>query len=855
MGWRRIVIRPDSIIRWWTLAQLDVVSGFAHVSDSEHLRTIDFKTLLAISDGSEHVRTEEMASFGGGLIRASAADPRLFQRIGQYYERLIARWLAYSRDIAQADLSQHTDLQLDYVLKRWIKHYIDFSPILFVPFVVERRYAEEYPALIEKLAGRVYAEAQQLMATRSLRFYGDVGAVSTTASPDDIRDAVKSVVEYSPRRTVAEQKELKLRALAVAIEGDGRTSELFHRDRPPTVDELTEASRSLAAEFASFTDEFRWLSHWGYPPRYADSTDDDFLNELQVRIRRGAIAGVENVESREREAAAAHRRLLRRAGLDERERQLIADINYYNFLRTSRMESKIRAQYLSVPLFREIERRALDRNLLSSRDDIFLMTPPETSSMLNNGTVPPDVADRRRGWVLLTNARSGGWTVYSGKSQDDFEEYFYGVITHQENAHGLHNPTSAFVGGKGAGLFRLLQAGFQVPPFLVVTADAYRRAHSEGEHHADGDAAAASTEATARRSPRMATAVDRALRDNLAAVGPGPFAVRSSATVEDSSDRSWAGRFDSLLDVDEADLQSAIPSIWASLHSDRALSYADSTSSEIAEASMAVVVQAMVSADAAGVINTTLDFENADIVEIEVALGYGLPVVAGEVSPDRFLVRVDQSAHIVDRSVGKQNRMLTRQGWTELSLHQASEQKIDDTLILELAQTAKRIERELGGPQDVEFAIAERKIWIVQSRPMTGLQPTLNRAALPIQMPDTAKLVAIGLKGKKAIAHQGTAQVLTSLDQAQAFVDGNVLVVTAATPAWDPVVFRASALVTDDGGATSHAIRVANEMGIPAVVGTTSATEAIPDGANLLIDTASDPFKGRVYLVSEPSHK
>lgn len=864
MAWRRIVIRPDSIIRWWTLAQLDCVEGFTAVHDSPHLREIDFNTLLAISDGSEHVRIEEMASFGKGLIRASAEYPPLFQEIGRYYERLIGRWLRYSDRLYKMDFSEKSNAELGRYLLRWIDYYKAFSPILFVPFIVERRYADEYPALLDKLAETVLRTAQARLTDGSLGLLERVGALNVADTSASLRDTLRGVLEHSPRRTVAEEKEMSLQRLAAAIESDMRARPLFEGANPPSGQAVAERVPEIYKGLRATLQEYRWLAHWGYPPRFVDSTEDEFLADLHARIRRGAVAALEITEMREAQARSDHRALVRTVDLEPGERQLLEDINYYNFLRTSRMEAKIRAQYLSIPLFREIEQRAITAGKLD-RDDIFLMVPPETLTFLRTGDVPDDIRERRDGWILLTHAERGEWSVFSGAARQEFADRFYSVIDWRENARGLHNPTTPFVGGKGAGLFRLTEAGCDVPPFFVVTAAAYRRflehnqlqprltemlAEAAGSHELDTEIAARCKDAIL--SAEVPAGTMAAVNDLLPQLGVERVAVRSSATVEDSDDHSWAGRFDSVLDVASKDLEDAIKRVWASLFTPRALAYARERTVSLSETPMAVVVQAMVPAEVAGVMNTVLNEGATNVVEIEAALGYGAPVVDGEITPDRYLVDVNGEPTIIERHVAAQTRMMTRDGWRDVSAGDGRQPKLADKTILELAELGKRIETNLGGPQDVEFAVVSGRVSVVQSRPLTGLavaapSPGSNGTGT---LPAGARLVATGLKGKRADMWRGKCQVLTELYQAKDFIDGNILVLTAATPAWDPIVFRASALVTNDGGATSHAIRVANERGIPAVVGTNSATETIPDGAELVMDTLSDPFKGRVYVLS-----
>ena len=220
---------------------------------------------------------------------------------------------------------------------------------------------------------------------------------------------------------------------------------------------------------------------------------------------------------------------------------------------------------------------------------------------------------------------------------------------------------------------------------------------------------------------------------------------------------------------------------------------------------MAVVVQAMVPAETSGVMNTVFGGSDPDVVEIEAGYGLGSALVDGEITPDRYLIH-PSDGEFVDRHISRQTRMLVRGEWVDVSSERQQVQKLPDEAVLELARLGKTLERELGGPLDVEFALAEDRILIVQARPLTGVQPHSGSETVDGDVPPNARLVASGLKGKTAAIWRAKCQVLSELSEADQFEDGNILVVTAATPAWDGVIFRASALVTNDGGPTSHAI-------------------------------------------------
>ena len=271
--------------------------------------------------------------------------------------------------------------------------------------------------------------------------------------------------------------------------------------------------------------------------------------------------------------------------------QLVEDSNYYNFLRTARMEAKMRSQYLSIPLFAEIQRRGEKAGLLEPYD-VYLMVPPEIQLFLRSTELPSDLVDRRKGWALVTHAARGEWRILSGTAKEEFEDSFYSIIDWRENARGLHTPIDSFVGGKGTGLFKLVQAGCDVPPFYVVTTEAFKRImRHNGIESEIGELFRDIQNGEDRRSlagrcrelilsctipPRF----EKAIAEVFPQLVTDRVAVRSSATVEDAEDASWAGRFESVLNVDANGLLDAIRTVWASLVSDRALDYASHVASQ-----------------------------------------------------------------------------------------------------------------------------------------------------------------------------------------------------------------------------------------------------------------------------------
>lgn len=246
----------------------------------------------------------------------------------------------------------------------------------------------------------------------------------------------------------------------------------------------------------------------------------------------------------------------------------------------------------------------------------------------------------------------------------------------------------ARLGGKGANLVRLVSAGFPVPGGFILTVEAYRRWASS----------------PAGRLPEEMSAP---LRAALAALGDGPVAVRSSAVAEDAADHSFAGMHETVLDVAGPDaVEDAIRRCWASARGDRAVRYRRAAGLPDDAAAMAVVVQRMVPADQAGVLFTRDPLGSDDLV-CEAVAGTGENLVSGRVTPQRWC--------------------LTRTGPTVVARPPASP-LLDDARLVALASLGLQVEAAFGGPQDLEWAVAGGRTWLLQARPITALAPSAPEA-------------------------------------------------------------------------------------------------------------------------------
>jgi len=260
---------------------------------------------------------------------------------------------------------------------------------------------------------------------------------------------------------------------------------------------------------------------------------------------------------------------------------------------------------------------------------------------------------------------------------------------------------TALVGGKGSSLGALIRAGLPVPPGFVISTNYYRAFHHVGIPE------------SAREAILVAT------RE----LGNSRVAVRSSAIAEDSKNTSWAGQFDTVLNVTEANVITAIEKCWASAQSQRVMDYAAQNNIPDDELSLAVVVQAMVDSEISGVVFTQNPISGyPEEIMIEACFGLGELLVQGMVTPDNYLVH-KRGLKVVARTHHEQKGMLAwAQGKTmALPVPNPSAPKLSDEQITDVARLAQKIEDHYGHPQDIEWALAMGKVYIVQSRPITTL--------------------------------------------------------------------------------------------------------------------------------------
>ena len=357
------------------------------------------------------------------------------------------------------------------------------------------------------------------------------------------------------------------------------------------------------------------------------------------------------------------------------------------------------------------------------------------------------------------------------------------------------------------------------------------------------------------------------LVDDFEGEGEPSFAVRSSATAEDLPDASFAGQQETFLNVTGIDaVLQAVLEVYASLYNDRAIAYRVHHGFEHADVGISAGVQRMVRSDlgSSGVM-FTMDTESGfdDAVFITSAYGLGEGVVQGAVNPDEFYVykpalRAERPA-ILKRGIGaKATKMIYTDDQTvgrstefvDVDEADSRQFSLTDDEVEELARHALTIEEHYGRPMDIEWAKdgLDGKLYILQARPETVQSRqggALERFKIDHKVTKDAEVLVEGRAiGQKIGA--GAVHVLGSAEEMHDFVEGEVLVADMTDPDWEPIMKRASAIVTNRGGRTCHAAIIARELGIPAVVGTRTATKDLADGREVTVSCAEGDT-GMVY--------
>ncbi|MFC1921185.1 phosphoenolpyruvate synthase [Chloroflexota bacterium] len=417
------------------------------------------------------------------------------------------------------------------------------------------------------------------------------------------------------------------------------------------------------------------------------------------------------------------------------------------------------------------------------------------------------------------------------------------------------------VGGKGANLGEMTNAGIPVPPGFIVTAAAYfdfiegAKLHDKirtlleplDVHDSKQLQDIALKVQQLILDAEMPAELAVKIKKSYGEMGKGLVAVRSSATAEDLPEASFAGQQATFLNIQgEEEVVKAVQECWASLFGARAIFYREEQGFEHFKVGIAVPVQRMVQSESAGVMFTIEPMKSdTEKITIEAVLGLGEMIVSGDVTPDHYIVN-KKDLKIISKEIKKQEWKLVKEVSAHskednvkinLTAEEQARQKITDDEIMLLARIGIQLEKHYSFPQDVEWATEKGEMYIVQTRPVTTIKE-LSGATQEIDAP----VILSGAAASPGVAY-GPVKIVPDPSQIDKVLKGDVLVAEMTTPDFVPAMKRASAIVTDRGGRTAHAAIVSRELGIPCVVGCENATSTLKDGQIITVDGSN----GKVY--------
>ncbi len=442
------------------------------------------------------------------------------------------------------------------------------------------------------------------------------------------------------------------------------------------------------------------------------------------------------------------------------------------------------------------------------------------------------------------------------------------------------------VGGKGANLGEMYNAGLPIPPGFVVTAEVFRKfitstkidkqifdildtTNVDDNDQLDNSAMKVQRLILNAEMQEDLKAEIKEAYENLnvseevVRAGGQPLdiiksgreqafvAVRSSATAEDLPNLSFAGQQATYLNIRGlSNLIKAVQKCWASLYTPRAIYYRVKNNFPHEKVLIAVIVQRMVKSEKSGVIfSINPATNNEDEIIIEAGWGLGEAVVSGAISPDQYtvdkktlelkykIIREQTWAYDLDENLGytvKKN----------VPEYKKKKQKLSESEIKKLAELAVKIETHYGTPQDMEYAIDRNMIYMVQSRPVTTLKKPHKEEIEETE----AEVVLTGLGVSPGVGI-GPVKIIKGMEELGRITKGDVLVARMTNPDYVTAMERAVAIVTDAGGSTCHASIVSREMGIPCVVGTEKATQILKEDELISVDgTHGKVYKGRIKI-------
>lgn len=421
----------------------------------------------------------------------------------------------------------------------------------------------------------------------------------------------------------------------------------------------------------------------------------------------------------------------------------------------------------------------------------------------------------------------------------------------------------AATGGKGASLGEMASIGLPVPKAFVVTAQAFRRFLVETgledrlfknlDKLNVEDNAALEKAAAAAKDLVMKAKIPAGMQEDIKTaykkMGAQGLvvAVRSSATAEDLPDASFAGQQDTYLNIKgEKDVLQAVQKCWASLYGARAVYYRAKQGFDNRSVNIAVVVQELVGSEKAGVMFTSHPVTGEPMTIVEGSWGLGEAVVSGSVSPDNYVFD-QKSGKVIDRMIATKKIEILADGAkgtkiNDIPAARQNAQVLSDEEVGKLATFGKIAEDHYGVPQDVEWGIVGKTIYILQSRPITTIGNTKSSASSITEKSCDTKILLRGQGASPGVV-AGKVVIVRDVKDTGIVKEGDILVTQMTNPDMVPAMRKVAAIVTDEGGMTCHAAIVSRELGTPAVVGTKNATNTLKNGQLVTVDGE----KGFVY--------
>lgn len=426
----------------------------------------------------------------------------------------------------------------------------------------------------------------------------------------------------------------------------------------------------------------------------------------------------------------------------------------------------------------------------------------------------------------------------------------------------------SLVGGKGANLGEMVKAGFPVPNGFAITVPSYELFLSENdiaskiyeileitdvEDPVQLETASKKIQKiinTSKFPESVFVDMTKSYRKLSGRFSKALVAVRSSATAEDLPGMSFAGQQATFLNVKgESNLQVAVRECWASLFTPRAIYYRHSNKIQIEKVGISVIVQKMIQSEVSGIMFSIDPVTNRkDRIIIDAVWGLGEMIVQGSYIPDHYVVQKDTFA-ILSKEVNDQKMQYIKKGNETKEIKvlkkNISKIKLSEDQIITLAKMSQKLQDHYYFPQDSEWALEKNKLYIVQTRPITTIEKTTKVAGSMQNVENqTAAPILKGISASPGIG-TGIVRILRSPKEIDKIKSGDILVAPMTSPDYVPAMKKATAIVTDQGGMTSHAAIVSREMGIPCVVGTKDGTKVLKDGNTVTVNgTSGEVFAG-----------